>query len=103
MTIVDKIHGAELVTDKGKVYVFDAMECMRNYISQHNDLPVKTLLTNYYESPEAFIVASEAKYLISENLPSPMGANITAFKTDLEIDKLKLEKGGIRYTWNTLK
>ena len=31
MTIVDKVHAAEIVTKKGKVYMFDATECMINF------------------------------------------------------------------------
>jgi copper chaperone NosL len=31
MTIVDKVHAAEIVTKKGKVCKFDATECMINY------------------------------------------------------------------------
>ena len=32
MTIMDKQHAAELVTDKGKVFPFDAIECMIHYL-----------------------------------------------------------------------
>ncbi len=32
MTIVDKLHAAEVVTNKGKVYKFDATECMINFM-----------------------------------------------------------------------
>jgi copper chaperone NosL len=103
MTIVDKIHGAELVTDKGKVYKFDAAECMLNYINKNPKLPVSILLTNYYEAPTEFITTEEATFLISTNLPSPMGANLTAFKTKESAEKVLAEKGGTLYTWDTLK
>lgn len=103
MTIVDKIHGAELVTDKGKIYVFDAMSCMLRYISDNKDIKIETLLTNYYENPSAFIYAKDGRYLISKNLSSPMGANLTAFKGEEILDELKLNKGGETYTWETIK
>ena len=38
MTIVDKQHAAELVTDKGRVYKFDAIECMVNYLEQNDKI-----------------------------------------------------------------
>ena len=103
MTIVDKIHGAELVTDKGKVYKFDAAECMLNYINENPELPVSILLTNYYEAPAEFITTEEATFLISTKLPSPMGANLTAFKTKESAERVLAEKGGKLYTWDALR
>lgn len=103
MTIVDKIHGSELISDKGKVFKFDATECMHNYISDNKELPIGGLFTNYYEAPTAFIPTKEATFLISEQLPSPMGANLTAFKTKESAEKVQAEKGGKLYTWEALK
>ncbi|WP_432410069.1 nitrous oxide reductase accessory protein NosL [Rasiella sp. SM2506] len=103
MTIIDKIHGAELITDKGKVFKFDATECMLNYIMANEELSARSLLTNYYETPTALIPTKEATFLISEKMPSPMGANLTAFKTKESAVKMQIEKGGELYTWETLK
>ncbi|SHG55089.1 nitrous oxide reductase accessory protein NosL [Winogradskyella jejuensis] len=103
MTIVDKIHGAELINDKGKVYKFDATECMLNYTAENAALINTTLLTNYYEAPTEFINVEEATFLISKNLPSPMGANLTAFQNKEEAEKMKAEKGGKLYDFKSLK
>jgi copper chaperone NosL len=103
MTIVDKIHGSELITDKGKVFKFDATECMLNYLDENKDQPVSRLLTNYYEAPTEFISLEEATFLISKNFPSPMGANLTAFKTKESAEKIKAEKGGELYDFESLK
>jgi len=103
MTIVDKIHGSELITDKGKVYKFDATECMVNYLKENKELPISNLLTNYYEAPTQFISTEEAIFLISDKLPSPMGANLTAFQTKESAEQVLAEKGGELYTWETLK
>ncbi len=103
MTIVDKIHGSELITDKGKVFKFDAAECMLNYMAENKDLPIATLVTNYYEGPTEFIETKDAVFLISNKLPSPMGANLTAFKTRESAEKVQAEKEGELYTWDSLK
>jgi copper chaperone NosL len=103
MTIVDKIHGAELISDKGKVFKFDATECMLNYVADGNVEEVGSFLTNHYESPTALISATEATFLISENLPSPMGAYLTAFESSVEAKKVQAEKGGELYNWEALK
>ncbi|MFT6799550.1 MAG: copper chaperone NosL [Nonlabens sp.] len=102
MTIVDKIHGAELITDKGKVYKFDAAECMINYVNENKKSEIGSLLTNYHEEPTFFITNREASFLISENLPSPMGAYLTAFKSKAKAEEMLAEKGGTIYTWNEL-
>ena len=103
MTIVDKIHGAELITDKGKVFKFDATECMLNYVADGSEAEVGSFLTNHYESPTALISATEATFLISENLPSPMGAYLTAFEDVAQAENVQAEKGGKLYTWEALK
>ena len=104
MTIVDKIHGAELITDKGKLFKFDATECMVYYLFEYKGVELgSNLMTNYYESPTEFINVKEATFLISKNLPSPMGANLTAFKTKEGAEKVLLEKGGKLYNFKSLK
>lgn len=94
MTIVDKIHGAELITDKGKVYKFDAVECLIRYKSELETLEGYQFLSNYFEQPGEFVRLKDAYFLISKNLPSPMGAYLTVFKTDASANKMKNEKGG---------
>lgn len=103
MTIVDKVHAAEIVTNKGKVYKFDASECMINFIKDFEDASeVELYLTNSYTEPEVLIDATKAIFLISENVPSPMGAFLSAFKNKSEADKILADKGGTLYSWNEL-
>src|SRR5690606_41500698 len=52
MTIVDKLHAAEIVTNKGKIYKFDASECMINFMEDFDAAEVKSYLTNVYRSEE---------------------------------------------------
>lgn len=103
MTIVDKIHAAEIVTTKGKVYKFDAMECLLQALEEFETDDVALLLTNHYNEPEVLIDAYQASFLISENIPSPMGAYLSAFKQLSEAEKIQSEKGGQIYTFETLK
>ena len=102
MTIVDKVHAAEIVTKKGKVYKFDATECMINFIKEFDQSQIKHFLSNNYLEPEALIDATKATFLISKNIPSPMGAYLSAFKTKAEAEKIQAEKEGKLYSWETL-
>ena len=79
MTIVDNQHAAQFMTAKGKTYSFDATECMLNYLKEIDPSDVAFALVNDYNAPGEFIDATEATYLISENIPSPMGEYLTAF------------------------
>lgn len=102
MNIVDQQHAAEIVTKKGKVYKYDAIECMLQ--DEDNNSPEKTalFLVMDYNSPNTFVGAEEATYLISENVPSPMGANLSAFASKSEAERLQIEKSGTLYTWDEI-
>lgn len=102
MTIVDKIHGAEIVTKKGKVYKFDAAECMIYHIKETNPDEIALFLTNRFNKPEELIDATNATYLISENIPSPMGAYLSAFKLKQDAESVLAKKGGKLYTWKEI-
>jgi len=102
MTIVDKGHAAEIVTKKGKAFKFDATECMVNYIKTIDQSTIKYFLSNNFIEPGTLIDATQAHFLISENIPSPMGAFLSAFKTEIAAKSLQKEKQGTIYTWNEL-
>lgn len=102
MNIVDQIHGAEIVTDKGKVYKFDAIECMINFKNEMSKEQPQLFLTNHYETPKELISADKASFLISQNLPSPMGEFITAFKTKTAAEEAQKELEGKIYSWTEL-
>lgn len=102
MTIVDKVHAAEVVTKKGKVYKFDATECMINFMKEFDTAEIQHYLSNNYTEPEALIDATKATFLISKNIPSPMGEFLSAFKNKENAIKTQTEKGGTLYSWDEL-
>ncbi|MGI9548058.1 MAG: nitrous oxide reductase accessory protein NosL [Flavobacteriaceae bacterium] len=102
MTIVDKQHGSEIVTKKGKIYKFDAVECLLNYRKQNGDQEIGMYLCNHYTNPGELIPVEDAIFLISEGIPSPMGAYLTAFDSENSALEAKNEHGGSLYNWNEL-
>ena len=102
MTIVDKQHASEFVTRKGKVYKFDASECMINFIRDIERATVALYLVNDYNNPGVLVDAKQATYLISENIPSPMGAYLTAFNSREEAELARESNKGILLTWEEL-
>lgn len=103
MNIVDKQHGAELVTKKGKVYKYDAIECMLNDIESKNESEIGLLLVNTFDVPIELKEATTATFLISEKLPSPMGAFLTAFDSKSTAKTKMDEIGGEIFKWEELK
>ena len=103
MTIVDKLHAAEVVTKKGKIYKFDATECMVNFEKEFDPSEIALYLSNNYSEAEVLIDATKATFLISENIPSPMGAYLSAFENEEAAKQVQQNKGGELYTWENLK
>lgn len=104
MTIVSKTHSAQLVTQKGKQLKFDAIECVLHHFkdTNHEQNSEVLLVANFY-NPGEMINAKDATYLISPNIQSPMGANLSAFNTEDEANKALVKYEGTIYTWETLK
>jgi copper chaperone NosL len=102
MMIMDKKHPSQIVTNKGKVFKYDSIECM---IRAKRTLDEESLALQKVMdfSTGEFIDAHSASFLISPHLPSPMGANLSAFESLEEAKKVKAEKEGELYTWNSVQ
>ena len=101
MMIIDKKHASEFMTSKGKSYKFDSIECMIDYIDNIDELQVSVFLVNDYGNPGRMINTNNALFLISDNVTSPMGANLSAFSNFNDITKV--DSLGDVYNWNELR
>ena len=103
MTIVDNQHAAELVTAKGKVYKYDAIECLINDLKRRDSAEIGMLFVNDYSNPGDLISAETATYLISEGVPSPMGAFLSGFSNKADAEEVKTENGGELFDWQAVR
>lgn len=104
MTVVDKTHAAEYVTNKGRSYTFDAVECLvRKIVKDDNEANMAFVLVADYANQGNLIAAKSATYLISEKIKSPMGANLSAFSEVKTAQEFLEEHGGKLFTWEELK
>jgi copper chaperone NosL len=103
MTIVDEPFAAEVVTQKGKVYKFDAIECMVEYLKIKQSDKMALMLVRDYENPKEWQDATQCNYLISKDLPSPMGAGLSAWLSKESAKTMKAEKDGEVFDWAGLK
>ncbi|MBD3630558.1 hypothetical protein [Cyclobacterium sp.] len=80
MKIADPRFGGELVSSKGKVYKFDAMECLLPYLNESKEDEFAHILGIAYDDPGKLIAVENLNFAISENYPSPMGAHLAGFR-----------------------
>ena len=103
MNIVDKTHASQYVTKKGKQFKFDAIECMVNDVNEKGEEKIAIMLVADYGNPGEMIAAKTAIFLISKEIKSPMGANLSAFSAKNKVEGLQQKFGGQIYSWETLK
>ena len=103
MTIIDNQHSAEVVSLKGKIYKFDSIECMIRYINRDADEEYAHQLISDYSNPGELINAEQSIYLVSKNIPSPMGEFLSGYSSEDEAKLALEENGGILYNWKHIK
>lgn len=94
MTIADRNFGAEIITNKGKVYKFDDTHCLATFRKENIDSNiVKHVYFVNFLDPHNFIDADHVFLLKSSELHSPMGGNTAAFDSEekLKITQQKVE------------
>lgn len=101
MSIQDEFHKALAKIDDKTIH-FDAIECLINYLKIQNENEFTSLEVSDYISGK-LTNAKTATYLKSKAIPSPMGANLSAFKNKSEAINMQNKKGGNIYTWSEIK
>lgn len=98
MTIVDQRFAAEAVTNKGKVYKFDAIECLIAFLKDKKEEDFKFLLVSDFLAKK-LIPAQSAYYVISASISSPMGGGMLAYQN--QQDALNFQKDYMAevFTW----
>ncbi|RIW17216.1 nitrous oxide reductase [Algoriphagus lacus] len=105
MTLMDPKFGAELVTEKGKVFVFDDINCMLQYLDTEEGKAqqYKHRLVTDFEAPNALIDASTAFYLKGEAFQTPMASQVVAFSNYERMEQYKNGQGGVYLAWGELQ
>lgn len=99
MSIVDKRYAAQLVSETGKTFSFDAMECMIHFKDENTQHQWHMELVTDYTNPGALIPAAEATVVRSKQLPSPMGMYLTAVGSAEDAKELQTEHNGNLYSY----
>ncbi len=76
---------------------------MLNHMKELDSETIALYLVNDFNAPGEFIDAKDATYLISKNIPSPMGEYLSAFATAEDARSAQAANGGELFTWEELK
>jgi copper chaperone NosL len=101
MVISDARFGSEFVTKKGKVYKFDAIECLAAFYLEKRIDPKEShsLWVTDFNRPKTLLKAEEARYLKAEHIQSPMGLGLLAFREEQSALEAKERYGGKILDW----
>jgi len=102
MIISGKRFGAELITTKGKVFKYDAIECLIPAFLEKGENHFSQILVTSYHPPFEFIDARDASYLVSQQLPSPMGAYLSAYRSYEIAAKTEEQYNGEIFDWDSI-
>jgi len=104
MAIMDKRYGTEIVTVKGKVFKFDSVECLVEFLNEKkvSSEDAKLVLVTPFNYPGELVDAGTSQVLHCNDLPSPMGKYLTAFRDKTDGLHFREEYGGVLYAWEEL-
>jgi copper chaperone NosL len=100
MMITEQQFAAQLVTKKGKVYKFDAIECLAAYNNQNgDDFTAPMLWVTNYNKPGEWLNVKNAQFVKSEEINSPMGESLLALPSFQKAEEHIAERPGTIMNW----
>jgi copper chaperone NosL len=106
MLVSENRFAAQLVTDRGRSYVFDSIECMAEFLDEAVEVPedrVRSLWVTDFSEPGQWLDVGEAHFLRSEELRSPMGLNLSAHAAQAGAREHREAFGGELLTWTEVR
>lgn len=104
MTITDAKFGAELITQKGKIFKFDDVHCILSFLKTKTveEKDINGIYLVDFSDNHQFVKSTEAQLLQSEALRSPMNGNIAAFSSHDSMQKMLQQYNGKQISWSEL-
>jgi copper chaperone NosL len=105
MAVADPRFSAELVTLKGRVYVFDDIGCLATF-ARSDRLPaieVHSLWVHDFLQPDSLLEARTAVFVRMDGLDSPMGSRLVALRPGPEAERLRARLGGRFLGWDEIE
>ena len=105
MSIVEEHYGSELLTKKGKSYKFDSIECLAAFVIKDQVVTEKIhgLYFTDFEDAGKLYPLHEMIFVQAKKLKSPIGLNLSAFRTQKTADDVALLYFGEIMTWEQVQ
>ena len=105
MTIMDPKFGAELITQKGKIYKFDDAHCVNNFLKKGpiKEADMAQILFIDYEKGKELLDVKSMFFVVSPQLKSPMNSHAASFSSRAAADKMAGQLNGRVHTWSELR
>lgn len=104
MTISDARFGSQLVTTKGRAYLFDDVQCMVTFVKD-GSIAADDVAKYYvpdYANDNKLLPAEGVVLLKSESLQSPMRGDVAAFANQEDLAEVREIHGGESLSWEDL-
>lgn len=105
MGIVDLRYGAELISNKGKIFKFDDIGCLIYFLNDQNiqEDKCQRILVADYLNPKNWLDTKDALFVKANDIHSPMNFNYAAFSENSKINSLFENKEKQVISWMELK
>ena len=102
MSIADGKYGAEIITQKGRVYKFDDIMCMVNYCKENSNTKIGVYYVNDFAQNNSLIPAETAFFLSGGTINSPMHGGFIAFSSEKESKEFAVKLNAKPINWNAI-
>jgi len=102
MTVTHAPFAAQIMTAKGRQYVFDDLGCMVSYIKENPQEKGSEFYIADFTKPATFLDVHQAKLISSDSLRSPMRGNMAAFSSADSMNEYLNRYHAKEITWSSL-
>ncbi|AWL09662.1 hypothetical protein HME7025_01810 [Aquirufa nivalisilvae] len=103
MGISDIRFAAAILTKQGKTLPFDDLKCLLNYLQINKETAVQDIYVSNFSGKHELVLATQAYYISSPSLGSPMTGNMAAFNDKNELVKNNQALAGEEKTWESIR
>ena len=101
MKMNDRKYGAEVITNHGRIFKFDAMECLLDFVKKNEAILSDIYVVDYFHSE--LIPVKDAVFVRSHKVHGPMGTNVFATKDSAALKDFAEKDTVQQLNWETLK
>lgn len=104
MMITEAEYASQALNHRGRSFKFDSVECMAAFDATAEDPgQIHSLWVPDFHNSENWLQSTEAVYLQSETLRSPMGLGLTAYSSEPAAREMQAEYGGEIISYEKVK